>query len=75
MKFKPLGERVLIKMVEREEHEAGGIVLPDTAKKKPQTAEVIEVGTFEEGYRLAPGTWWSCASTRGSRSSLRTKNT
>src|SRR5215211_4582445 len=45
MKFKPLGERALVKMVEREEQEAGGIVLPDTAKKKPQTAEVIEVGT------------------------------
>jgi len=55
MKFKPLGERALIKMVEREEHEAGGIVLPDTAKKKPQTAEVIEVGTFEEGIQVGAG--------------------
>jgi co-chaperonin GroES (HSP10) len=44
MKFKPLGERALIKPVEREEQSASGIVLPDTAKKRPQTAEVVAVG-------------------------------
>lgn len=44
MKFKPLGERALIKPVEREEQTASGIVLPDTAKKRPQTAEVVAVG-------------------------------
>src|SRR5215204_4066897 len=55
MKLKPFGDRALLKMVEREEQEAGGIVLPDTAKKKPQTAEVIEVGKFENGIKVGAG--------------------
>jgi chaperonin GroES len=42
--FKPLGDRALVKIVEREEKTPSGIVLPDTAKEKPQTAEVISVG-------------------------------
>jgi chaperonin GroES len=48
MKFKPLGERALVKVVEREETTASGIVLPDTAKEKPQTAEVVAVGETDE---------------------------
>ena len=48
MRFKPLGERALVKVVEREETTASGIVLPDTAKEKPQTAEVIAVGGADE---------------------------
>ena len=40
MKFKPLRNRALVKLVEPEEQTASGIVLPDTAKEKPQTAEV-----------------------------------
>lgn len=44
MNFKPLGGRVLVKMIEREQTTASGIVLPDTAKEKPQTAEVVAVG-------------------------------
>jgi chaperonin GroES len=44
MKVKPLGDRILIKQVEAEEKTAGGIVIPDTAKEKPQQAEVIAVG-------------------------------
>ncbi|MDQ3911370.1 MAG: co-chaperone GroES [Actinomycetota bacterium] len=48
MKFKPLGERALVKVVEREETTASGIVLPDTAKEKPQMAEVIAVGESED---------------------------
>ena len=44
MKFKPLGERALVKIVEREQTTESGIVLPDTAKEKPQTAEVVAVG-------------------------------
>jgi len=44
MKFKPLGARALVQIVEREETTASGIVLPDTAKEKPQTAKVIAVG-------------------------------
>jgi chaperonin GroES len=48
MKFKPLGDRALVKMVEREEETASGIVLPDTAKEKPQAAEVVAVGAHED---------------------------
>lgn len=44
MAVKPLGERVLIKMVEAEEKTKSGIVLPGTAKEKPQMAEVLAVG-------------------------------
>ena len=55
MKFKPLGERALVKLVEREEQTASGIVLPDTAKEKPQTAEVVAVGQFEDGISVSEG--------------------
>ena len=48
MKFKPLGERALVKVVEREETTASGIVLPDTAKEKPQTAEVVAIGETDD---------------------------
>ncbi len=44
MKFKPLGDRVLIKVLEAEEKTKGGIVLPDTAKERPQQGKVIAVG-------------------------------
>jgi len=45
MSVKPLGDRVAVKLVEREEKTEGGIVIPDTAKKeKPQTGEVYAVG-------------------------------
>lgn len=44
MKLKPLADRVVIKAVEAEETTAGGIILPGTAKEKPQMAEVVEVG-------------------------------
>ncbi|MDQ4002956.1 MAG: co-chaperone GroES [Actinomycetota bacterium] len=55
MKFKPLGERALVKVVEREETTPSGIVLPDTAKQKPQTAEVVAVGQFENGVKVNEG--------------------
>jgi chaperonin GroES len=48
MKLKPLGARALVKMVEGEEQTASGIVLPDTAREKPQTAEVVAVGVYDE---------------------------
>ena len=48
MKFKPLGARALVKEVEREQTTESGIVLPDTAQQKPQTAEVVAVGTHED---------------------------
>ena len=42
--IKPLGDKVVVAPVEEEEKTAGGIILPDTAKKKPQLAKVIAVG-------------------------------
>jgi len=44
MKLKPLADRVVIKQLEAEEKTKSGIVLPGTAKEKPQEAEVVEVG-------------------------------
>ena len=52
VKFAPLGERVVIKPIEREETTSSGLILPDTAKEKPQEGEVVEVGpgrTTEDG--------------------------
>jgi chaperonin GroES len=51
----PIGQRVLVKRLEAEELSAGGIVLPDTAKEKPQEAEVVAVGPgrfSEDGDRI-----------------------
>jgi len=45
MKFRPLHDRVLVRRVTAEEKTAGGIIIPDTAKEKPQEGEVIAVGT------------------------------
>lgn len=45
MNIKPLGERVVIKVLEGEEKTKSGIVIPDTAKEKPQMGEVLAVGT------------------------------
>ena len=44
MTFRPLGDRVLIKRVEEEAKTRGGIIIPDTAKEKPQEGEVVAVG-------------------------------
>jgi len=44
MKIKPLGDRVLVRRLEEEEVVKGGIIVPDTAKEKPQRGEVIAVG-------------------------------
>ena len=43
-KLQPLGDRLVVKPIEREEVTKGGIVLPDTAKEKPQEGEVVAVG-------------------------------
>jgi chaperonin GroES len=48
MRIKPLGDRVLIKTITEEKRTEGGLVLPDTSKEKPQTAEVIAVGTLDD---------------------------
>jgi len=55
-KLEPLGDRVVIKPISREEVTKGGIVLPDTAKEKPQEGEIIAVGPgklTEDGKRVA----------------------
>ena len=44
MKFRPLHDRVVVKRIEAEEKSAGGIIIPDTAKEKPQQGEIIAVG-------------------------------
>jgi len=44
MKFRPLHDRVVVKRIEAEEKTRGGIIIPDTAKEKPQEGEVIAVG-------------------------------
>lgn len=45
--FQPLGDRVVVRPIEREEQTKGGIVLPDTAKERPQEGEVTAVGPGE----------------------------
>ncbi len=52
MKIKPLGDRVVIKPLEAKEQTKGGILIPDTAKEKPQEATVIAVG---EGKKMDDG--------------------
>lgn len=55
-KVKPLGDRVLVKPVEEDEQVKGGIIIPDTAKEKPQRGEVVAVGdgkTDDAGNKIA----------------------
>jgi chaperonin GroES len=55
-KLQPLGDRVIVKAIQREEKTKGGIVLPDTVKEKPQEGKVIAVGPgklSEDGKRIA----------------------
>ena len=57
MKLKPLGDRLIVKPIEEEETTASGIVLPDTAKEKPQKGKVIAVGDGkwdEDGEKRIP---------------------
>ena len=56
MKLVPLGDRVIVRAVDEEEVSAGGIVLPDTAKERPQRGRVIAVGRgrVEDGTRIPP---------------------
>ncbi len=53
MAFRPLHDRVLVRRIEAAEKTAGGIIIPETAKEKPQEGEVVSVGT---GLRLENGT-------------------
>ena len=56
MKIKPVNDRVLVLRVEQEKKTAGGIIIPDTAKEKPQEGKVVAVGpgkTGDDGNRVA----------------------
>ena len=52
MKFRPLHDRVLIKVLDSEEKTAGGIIIPDTAKEKPQKGKIIAVGNGTSDYKM-----------------------
>ena len=57
MKFRPLQDRVVVRRIEAEQKSTGGIIIPDTAKEKPQEGEVVAVGPGardEDGKRIAP---------------------
>ena len=56
MAFRPLGDRVLVKRVEEESKTKGGIIIPDTAKEKPQEGEIVAVGPGgrDESGKLIP---------------------
>jgi len=56
MKFRPLHDRVVVKRIDAEEKTSGGIIIPDTAKEKPQQGEVIAVGPGgrDEAGKLIP---------------------
>ena len=57
MNLRPLHDRVLVRRLEEQETVRGGIIIPDSAKEKPQQAEVIAVGSgkmLEDGQRVAP---------------------
>ena len=70
MNFRPLHDRVLVRRVTADEKSAGGIIIPDTAKEKPQEGEIVSVGTgtvsdkgevrpldVKAGDRILVGTW------------------
>ncbi|MGA9601584.1 MAG: co-chaperone GroES [Methylocystis sp.] len=56
MKFRPLHDRVLVRRIEADERTKGGIIIPDTAKEKPQEGEIVAAGpgAREESGKLAP---------------------
>ena len=56
MKFRPLHDRVVVRRIDAEEKTAGGIIIPDTAKEKPQQGEVVAVGpgALDEHGKLRP---------------------
>ena len=56
VKIKPLGDRVLVSPIEEKEMQKGGIIIPDTAKEKPQEGEIVAVGpgkTTDDGKTIA----------------------
>ena len=58
MNVRPLSDRILVKRLEEEEKTKGGIIIPDTAKEKPQQGKVVSVGDgklLDTGARVTPG--------------------
>jgi len=82
MKIRPLQDRVIVKRLEEEEKTKGGIIIPDSAKEKPQEGKVIAVGkgkTTEDG-KVIPldvkvGTRFCLGSIQVRKSRLKVKNT
>jgi chaperonin GroES len=64
MKIRPLGDRILVKRIEEEDKTSGGIIIPDSAKEKPQEGKVIAVG---KGRRLDDGKLQPLDVKRGNR--------
>ena len=58
MKFRPLGDRVVVRRVKEDQKTAGGIIIPDTVAEKPQEGEVISVGpgALDDNGKLVPTT-------------------
>ena len=57
MKLRPLGDRILVKRIKEEEKTKGGIIIPDTAKEKPQEGKVVAVGkgkVADDGKLITP---------------------
>jgi chaperonin GroES len=57
MRFRPLGDRVVVRRVKEEQKTAGGIIIPDTAQEKPQEGEIVAVGPGaldDTGKRVTP---------------------
>jgi chaperonin GroES len=57
MNLRPLHDRILVRRLEEQESKIGGIIIPDSAKEKPQQAQVVAVGNgklLEDGQRVAP---------------------
>ena len=57
MKFRPLGDRVVVRRVKEDQKTPGGIIIPDTVQEKPQEGEIVSVGpgaVDESGKRIAP---------------------
>ena len=82
MKIRPLHDRILVKREEEKEVKKGGIIIPDTAKEKPQEGKVVAVGggkVNEDGKKIPldvkAATRSSSASTRAPRSSWTTRST
>ena len=79
-KIRPLHDRVIVKRIEEEEKTKGGIIIPDTAKEKPQEGKVVAVGPgkYEDGKLIPlgsrPGTRSYSANTRALKSNWTARN-